>query len=116
LAYNVIAQEETFEDVSDDFRLYVFSTFSSKEAAIFNEECRKLHEVSDRYGLGKFVFNLKTASSGGRWDKHFMNEKLMAVKNDIEKVYVVGPVPFMEDISTAVRESDLNVAAKIFLV
>jgi hypothetical protein len=72
--------------------------------------------INDKYGLGKFFYNLRISSDRTKWNKHFMNEKLNSFKGDIEKVYLVGPVPFMEDIKTAIADSDLNIANKIYLV
>jgi ferredoxin-NADP reductase len=114
---NIIIPEETFADVSEDFKLIVFASYSSNEFAIFNEECAKLQQICEQYSISKFYYNVRFSNKDKkRWDNHYMNEKLATFKNEIQKIYLVGPVPFMEDIKEAVAMSDLNVADKIFLV
>jgi hypothetical protein len=113
---NTMAPDEFFDDILDNFRLIIFSTYVSNEGTIFYEECNKLNRINQKYGMDVFHYHLRMSKDGTKWDRRFMNESLYECKDEIEKVYLVGPVNFMDDIKDAISKSDLNVYDKIFLV
>jgi hypothetical protein len=107
---------ESFEKVKPSFKLVLFATFGSEDSVIFGEECRKLLDICAKYGFDMFQYNLRISTKHQRWNSKYFNEKLESVKHDVEKVYVVGPVKFMEEIKESIDESELNLSSKLFFV
>lgn len=50
------------------------------------------------------------------WDQAFLKENLSPCKEEINKVLIVGPVAFMEDIKRDILLSEIAVQEQILLV
>jgi hypothetical protein len=113
---NTMDKDESFSDVTDDFRLLVFSTYQSNEGTIFYEECVKMNLINEKYNLNSFNYFLRISSDRCKWNKDFMKEQLTQYKNNIEKIYLVGPISFMDELKHAIAGSELNLSSKVFMV
>jgi ferredoxin-NADP reductase len=113
---NHMDKDESFDYISDDFKLMVFSTYQSNEGTIFYEECVKMNRLNDKYNLNAFHYHLRISSDRSKWNKEFMKEHLSAQKNYIEKIYLVGPISFMDEIKSSISRSELNLSSKVFMV
>jgi hypothetical protein len=107
---------ETF-DIADDFKLVVFSAFANEASCVFTDECRKLKQLNDKCNLNVFDFVLRLSTDKTRrWGAEFMVDQLSKIKDNIEKIYIVGPVKTMDSIKLALTNSNLNLDSKVFLV
>jgi predicted ferric reductase len=113
---NCLALDENFDYVRSDFRLMVFSTYQSNEGTIFYEECVKMNLINDKYNLDVFDYKLRISSDKSKWNKDYMKEHLTKYKHCIEKIYLVGPISFMDDMKRSIDKSELNLTSKVLMV
>ena len=98
---SIIPEENnTFDQiVSDSYKLKLFVSFSSKASSFGMEICEALLKLDRQFNLNLFSLFIRISSEDKkRWDRAFVEEHLTSYQRDINKIYVVGPVPFMDDI------------------
>ena len=115
---NVIDRNENFEDiVSNDFRLHIYATFAFKESVIYGEVCRQLENLDRKYDLGIFKYNLRVSSEDRtRYDYNFMKENLSGLSKNLSKIYLIGPISFMDDVKESLLATNYIEKDKIILV
>ena len=95
----------------------LFSSFTDENSGVFTKECQILKDINDKFKLDIFTNLVRFSDKDKkRWDSNFLIENLKEVKNKIEKIYVVGPIAFMDNLKLSFKESNLNLDEKIFLV
>jgi NAD(P)H-flavin reductase len=77
------------------------------------KECEMLEEICKIHQLKIFSYNCRLSQTDkSKWDTAFMNKNLKGF-GELEKIHIVGPVPFMDAVRDSLKASDLNVAEKI---
>jgi ferredoxin-NADP reductase len=105
------------EMVSNDFQLHVYATFANRKSAIFVDVCEQLLQLDQKYNLNIFKFHLKISSEGReKWNEEFLKKNLNSFKNLITKVFIVGPIGFMDEIKKGLINADICANDKVFLV
>ena len=95
----------------------LYSTFSDEKSSIFSNECQKLKEINDKFNLDSFSCQMRFSDRDKkRWDTQFLQEKLGIIKSKIEKIYIVGPISFMDQLKISFKDSNLNLDEKIIYV
>jgi hypothetical protein len=108
--------DESF-DIADDFKLVLFASFPTQKGSIFTDECNKLKKLCEKYDLNTFEYILRISSlTKERWNSNYIYDKLFKYVNNIEKVYLVGPIQFMDDIKGSLSQKDLDLGPKVFMV
>lgn len=115
---NIIYPEENFNEiVGDDYKLHLFASFSTLEACLYEDICKQFHSIDKKYDLNIFDYHLRISSMHSkRWDSTFIKENLSYLSARIQKVFIVGPVPFMHDIKKSLENTGVASGHKIFLV
>jgi hypothetical protein len=84
---------------------------------LFEDVCEQLEALDKKYNLNIFRYHLRISSiHRQRWDENFMKENLLEIKENITKIFVVGPVPFMDDVKRDVLLSGVANSDQIVLV
>lgn len=111
----ILNKEKTiFDSIKEhQFKICLFATFSSPLSALYMDICEALSALDSKYNMNIFKLHIKN-SNGEKWDKEFVGRNLSEEKGKVEKVFIVGPVSFMENVEEAVIESGL--AAKETIV
>jgi len=97
---NYIDKDEDFTEISDDFRLVYMSSFSNKDNGVYVEVCKELEKLDLKYKLNKFKFINRFSDDEPkppRWNADFLNEHIGEFSENISKVFVCGPTPFLDD-------------------
>jgi NAD(P)H-flavin reductase len=117
----ILSKEKSiFKKINEDpivppFKICLYATFSSPKSALYMDICEALFELDRKYNMNIFKLHVKN-SNGEKWDKDFVSKNLSEEKGRIEKVYIVGPVSFMENVEKAVIESEVAVKEAIIKV
>lgn len=102
----VIDDDENFDYFADDFNLILMGSFPSENCFPYLEICRELEQLNEKYNLNLFKFLLRLSSQNKiKWNNIFMIENLP--KHSIYKIYLSGPVRFMDEIKEALLDSYL---------
>lgn len=115
---NIIDPNEPFEDiVSSTFKLHFFATFAIPQDVIFGDVCEELDRFDRRYNLGVFRYTKRISSeSEKRWDSKFIEHTVAANYKNVNKVYLIGPIAFMDNIKEALLETNCVEKDNILLV
>jgi hypothetical protein len=99
-------KEEMEASVGPDYKLEIFYSVQDKSSAVFLKIIDQMQELETKYKLNVFKINFRFSTSDKRrWDTDFINSCLKSESSLIEKVYIVGPVGFMDDIRDSLLES-----------
>ncbi len=72
-----------------------------------------LSQICKIYNFDKFYYNCRLSNTDkSRWDSNFMN-KILKVHGEPEKISIVGPIGFMENIRDAIKTSNQDLETKI---
>ena len=106
-----------YETVNPDYKLHLFCSSANKNSIIFVDVFTKMQKLDKKYKLDIFKLTTRYSSDGDeRWDNNFVNAQLSKIKNNISKIFLVGPVSFMDDIKSAILENEIVRKDKIILV
>ncbi len=113
-----LSEKLSFEkNVKDSFKLHLYATFSNFESCLYEDVCEQLAQLDKKYELNIFKYNLRiSAIHKYHWNQQFMKDNLSSCKEDINKVFIVGPVAFMEDIKRDILLSEVVLPDQILLV
>ena len=111
-------EEATFKDiVHPSFKIHLFVTFSNPESAIYMNVFQELEKLDQKYNLNVFKLTTRYSSEKTeRWNKSFIKNNLYQTRNSINKIYLIGPVPFMEDINVGLIETGVSDKKRIIFV
>ncbi len=100
-------ENATFKDILDpSFRIHLFTTFANPESAIYMNVFQELEKLDQKYNLDVFKLTTRYSSEKTeRWNKNFIHKNLTPIKSAINRVYLIGPVPFMDDIKAGLIET-----------
>ena len=77
----------------------------------------KLQEFDTRYNLNMFKLWTRLSSKNKeRWDSNFIQQHLYNERKSITKFFLVGPVPFMDDMKEAILQAGVACEEQIILV
>lgn len=94
-----IYPEENFDYITDDYQLIFMTSFSSDKLVVFNDICEDLMNLDQKHNLNLFKYVLRVSNNNSKqWDENFFKGHLSNSLNKLEKVYIVGPVGFMDNI------------------
>lgn len=105
--YNKIDDTETFVDLEEDFKLILFVSYSSSKSSCMHEILTAASNLDKKYNLKKFEYHMRTGKEK-RFESAYFEDKMRFVSKLNNKVYLCGPVAFMN----AVKE-ELLVTGKI---
>jgi len=94
-ASNRIDERENFNEIQDDFKLILFTSYNSKNNAIMHEILSQASKLNKKYNLNKFDYHMRTKDDI-EWTKDYFEECLQTVSQGKNKLYLCGPVGFME--------------------
>jgi predicted ferric reductase len=105
------------EIIRPDFKLNLFISFANKESIFMMDLLNEMERLNSEYNLNIFKLNLRISSEkANRWDSYFVNENIADKNETVNKVFIVGPVAFMNDIKDIVLKSKLVDNDQIVLV
>lgn len=102
---NKIDENEIFTEVQEDFKLILLVSYTSKKFSFMNDVLEKAHSLDKKYNLRKFDYFLRT-NGDKPWNKEFFEEKFKDISKKDAKVYLCGPVGFMEFVRKTILETD----------
>jgi ferredoxin-NADP reductase len=110
-------EEDIFQNqVNSNFKVLLFYSVTEYNSALFLNVLENLSEYDKNNNLNIFNIELRVSSENKvRWDDDFMRKKLIN-HADINKVFIVGPIGFMDDIKSALQNSGLVKKSQIVLV
>jgi ferredoxin-NADP reductase len=105
---NSIFPEESFDEVNSDFQLVFMTTFSNEQSSIYFDVMQKLEALDTKYNLNIFKFIQRVASNNKkRWDMSFIKENLTKYQCNLSKVYLAGPIVFMDEMKESLLKAEI---------
>jgi len=105
------------EVVSPDYKLHLFVSNVSKYSVIYIDLFLKMKKLDKKYKLN--IFKLTTWYSSDeeeKWDNKFVHSNLLKIKYSINKIFLSGPVRFLDVIKHAIYEKEIVRRDKIIIV
>ncbi len=110
-------KEEMEESVGPDFKLELFYSVQNKNSALFLPLFEQMQELESKYKLNVFKINFRFSDTDRRrWNTELINSCLKKENSLIQKVYIVGPVGFMDDIRDALLDSGIVTRQQMMFV
>ncbi len=119
LTDNYIDKEETFSEIDENFTLVYMSSFSDKANGVYTDICQELDELDKKYDLNKFKFINRFSDDKPkppRWNADVFKKELGGFKGRIQKAFICGPTPFLDDTKVNLLKSELFTKEQITMV
>jgi ferredoxin-NADP reductase len=114
---NSVNTNEDFSDIKSDYQLMLFASFSNKDSVIYDDICSRLQQINDKNGLRLFKYVIRISSKNhSKWNDAFWLNNLTEDRGKINKVFLSGPVNFMEDVKHGILSSRVVQENKIVYV
>ena len=121
---NKIDKEENFNEIGNDFKLTLMVSYNNENHSFINDLLIKVKEIDEKYNLNKFDYLMRTSKEttkettkeNSRWNREFLKEKFLNSLKKDNKMFLCGPVGFMEYMKTEFLEADKVVNDNIIYV